>query len=99
MCSKFSDINNKYKYNHCIPNVKMGVQFEIILGSAPKYVTDLTNGHNKPPLEQRACSKYSVGKVSTRIVGGKIVCANVSQTSEQNWTLLRELSNTKACDA
>ena len=79
--------------------MKIGVQFEIILGSAPKYVTDLTNGHNKPPLEQRACSKYSVGKVSTRIVGGKIVCANVSQTSEQNWTLLRELSNTKACDA
>ena len=93
MCSKFSDIDNKYRYIHCIPNVK------IILGSAPKYVTDLTNGHNKPPLEQRACSKYSVGKVSTRIVGGKIVCANVSQTSEQNWTLLRELSNTKACDA
>ena len=64
----------------------MGVQFEIILGSAPKYVTDLTNGHNKPPLEERACSKYSVGKVSRRIVAGKIVCANVSQTSEQNLT-------------
>ena len=28
----------------------MGVQFEIILGSAPKYVTDLTNGHNKTLL-------------------------------------------------
>ena len=74
------------------------MQLKQDLGSSFTWVTDLFNGNNKPPLEQRACSKYSVGKVSTRIVGGKIVCANVSQTSEQNWTLLRELSNTKACD-